>query len=48
MWEERSYFEEFTGSDIKKLILNAGPDSKKKSNFLLSTRDKKINGRAMN
>ena len=35
MWEERSYFEEFTGSDIKKLILNAGPDSKKKIKFFV-------------
>ena len=28
MGEERSYFEEFTGSDIKKLISNAGSESK--------------------
>ena len=43
------HFVEFTGSDIKKLILNAGPESKKKSTkFLLSTCDTKINGRVMN
>ena len=28
MGEERSYFEEFTGSDIEKLISNAGSESK--------------------
>ena len=46
---KRSNFVEFTCSDIKKMISNTGPESKKKStNFLLSTRDTKINRRVMN
>ena len=34
MWEKRSYFEEFTCSDIKKLIANANPEiEKNQQNF---------------
>ena len=44
MGEEQSHFVEFTGGDVKMLISNVGPESRKKrqQNFWLSTRVRKL------